>query len=165
MSGRPSSHFIVFRVAEDIRSASQSLLLSKKGFELQFVVSRPRLLRSYCHEFCGREDVDFSVLRFSANGREADLDSEVRTSTAVLVFNRDAPSAAQPGNLLKNALFALKSTGAMADLELSLPAGRTIRAHRFLLNVPGLGPCLHALALSRFCLARKLTTDSELPTW
>jgi type II secretory pathway component PulF len=33
---------------------------------------------------------------------------------------------------------------------------------RFLLSVPALGPCLQALALSRFCLALRLTTESAM---
>ena len=42
--------------------------------------------------------------------------------------------------------------------------GRRGAVHRFLLHVPVIGPCLHALALSRFCLAMKLTMDSSLST-
>jgi type II secretory pathway component PulF len=42
--------------------------------------------------------------------------------------------------------------------------GKTAAIHRFMLNVPVIGPCLHALALSRFCLALKLTMDSQLST-
>lgn len=34
---------------------------------------------------------------------------------------------------------------------------------RFLLHVPALGPCLEALALSRFCLALRLTMGAGLP--
>jgi type IV pilus assembly protein PilC len=34
---------------------------------------------------------------------------------------------------------------------------------RFFLRVPVLGPCLEALAMSRFCLALRLTLDSSLP--
>jgi type IV pilus assembly protein PilC len=33
---------------------------------------------------------------------------------------------------------------------------------RFLLGVPALGPCLHALALGRFCLALRLTTETGM---
>jgi type IV pilus assembly protein PilC len=33
----------------------------------------------------------------------------------------------------------------------------------FLLAVPALGPCLRALALSRFCLALRLTTETAMP--
>jgi type IV pilus assembly protein PilC len=33
---------------------------------------------------------------------------------------------------------------------------------RFLLDVPALGPCLQALALGRFCLALRLTTESGM---
>jgi type II secretory pathway component PulF len=42
--------------------------------------------------------------------------------------------------------------------------GQRATVHRFLLSVPAIGPCLQALALSRFCLALKLTMDSELST-
>jgi type IV pilus assembly protein PilC len=42
--------------------------------------------------------------------------------------------------------------------------GQKAAVHRFLLSVPGLGPCLQALALSRLCLALHLTMDSSLPT-
>jgi type IV pilus assembly protein PilC len=42
--------------------------------------------------------------------------------------------------------------------------GQKATVHRLLLNVPVIGPCLQALALSRFCLALKLTMDSELST-
>jgi type IV pilus assembly protein PilC len=34
---------------------------------------------------------------------------------------------------------------------------------RFLLGVPALGPCLRALALGRFCLALRLTTETGMP--
>jgi type II secretory pathway component PulF len=42
--------------------------------------------------------------------------------------------------------------------------GQRATVHRFLLNVPGIGPCLQALALARFSLAMKLTMDSSLST-
>lgn len=42
--------------------------------------------------------------------------------------------------------------------------GQKAAVHRFLLSVPGIGPCLQALALSRLCLALHLTLDSSLPT-
>src|SRR5260221_8698774 len=42
--------------------------------------------------------------------------------------------------------------------------GQRGTVHRFLLNVPVIGPCLQALALARFSLALKLTMDSELST-
>jgi type IV pilus assembly protein PilC len=35
--------------------------------------------------------------------------------------------------------------------------------HAFLLGVPALGPCLRSLALSRFCLALRLTTETAMP--
>lgn len=34
---------------------------------------------------------------------------------------------------------------------------------RFLLRVPALGPCLYAIALSRFCLALRVTSDTSIP--
>jgi type II secretory pathway component PulF len=40
--------------------------------------------------------------------------------------------------------------------------GARAAVHRFLLNVPALGPCLEALALGRFCLALRLTTESGM---
>lgn len=42
--------------------------------------------------------------------------------------------------------------------------GQKAAVHRLLLNVPGVGPCLQALALSRLCLALHLTMDSSLAT-
>src|SRR5262249_14722101 len=42
--------------------------------------------------------------------------------------------------------------------------GQKAAVHRFLLSVPGLGPVLQALALSRLCLALHLTMDSSLST-
>src|SRR5262245_16504142 len=42
--------------------------------------------------------------------------------------------------------------------------GQKAAVHRFLLSVPGVGPCLQALALSRLCLALHLTMDSSLAT-
>ncbi len=36
---------------------------------------------------------------------------------------------------------------------------------RILLRIPAVGPCLEALALSRFCLALRLTMDTSLPAW
>jgi type IV pilus assembly protein PilC len=41
--------------------------------------------------------------------------------------------------------------------------GRQAATHRLLLRVPILGPCLEAIALSRFTLALQLTLDSGLP--
>jgi type II secretory pathway component PulF len=40
--------------------------------------------------------------------------------------------------------------------------GGRARVDRFLLGVPALGPCLEALALARFCLALRLTTESGM---
>jgi type IV pilus assembly protein PilC len=37
-----------------------------------------------------------------------------------------------------------------------------VDVHRFLLGVPALGPCLLALALTRFCLALRLTTEAGM---
>lgn len=34
---------------------------------------------------------------------------------------------------------------------------------RFLLRVPAIGPCLYAIALSRFCLALRVTSDTSIP--
>ena len=34
---------------------------------------------------------------------------------------------------------------------------------RFLLRVPALGPCLYAIALSRFCLAMRVTSETSIP--
>jgi type IV pilus assembly protein PilC len=42
--------------------------------------------------------------------------------------------------------------------------GQKAAVHRLLLSVPGVGPCLQALALSRLCLALHLTMDSSLAT-
>ncbi len=48
-------------------------------------------------------------------------------------------------------------------------ATRSLRHHaavdRILLRIPVVGPCLEALALSRFCLALRLTMDTSLPAW
>ena len=60
--------------------------------------------------------------------------------------------AALLGGLVFIYWFATKALGARGTV------------HRFLLHVPAIGPCLRALALSRFCLAMKLTMDSELST-
>jgi type IV pilus assembly protein PilC len=40
--------------------------------------------------------------------------------------------------------------------------GQKVAVHRFLLRLPAIGPCLHALALSRLARALKLTMDSTL---
>ncbi len=45
---------------------------------------------------------------------------------------------------------------------LSRSLGGRVATHRFLLNVPALGPCLQALALGRFCLALQLTTEAGM---
>src|SRR5262249_53405026 len=44
----------------------------------------------------------------------------------------------------------------------SRTVGGKAAVHRFLLGVPALGPCLHALALGRFCLALRLTTEAGM---
>ena len=40
---------------------------------------------------------------------------------------------------------------------------RRARVHALLLRLPAVGPCLEALALGRFCLALRLTTESAMP--
>jgi type IV pilus assembly protein PilC len=45
---------------------------------------------------------------------------------------------------------------------LSRTLGGRAGVDRFLLGVPALGPCLRALALGRFCLALRLTTESGM---
>lgn len=42
--------------------------------------------------------------------------------------------------------------------------GQKAAVHRLLLSVPGVGPCMQALALSRLALALQLTMDSSLAT-
>jgi type II secretory pathway component PulF len=44
----------------------------------------------------------------------------------------------------------------------SRTVGGQAAVHRFLLGVPALGPCLQALALGRFCLALRLTTEAGM---
>jgi type II secretory pathway component PulF len=42
--------------------------------------------------------------------------------------------------------------------------GKKAAVHRMLLSIPGIGGCMHALALTRFCLAMHLTMETSLPT-
>jgi type II secretory pathway component PulF len=42
--------------------------------------------------------------------------------------------------------------------------GQKAAVHRILLKIPGIGGCMHALALTRFCLAMQLTMETSLPT-
>ncbi|HEY8506256.1 MAG TPA: type II secretion system F family protein, partial [Gemmataceae bacterium] len=46
---------------------------------------------------------------------------------------------------------------------LSRNVGRWAAVEAFLLRVPGIGPCLDALAMQRFCLSLRLTTEVGLP--
>jgi type IV pilus assembly protein PilC len=56
-------------------------------------------------------------------------------------------------------IFAL--AGLYAFLKRSLRERGSVE--RFLLGVPALGPCLRALAVARFCLALRLTTETAMP--
>jgi type IV pilus assembly protein PilC len=67
---------------------------------------------------------------------------------------------------------ALKFLGVVFGLLLALAVGYRLASrslkHKaavdaFLLRVPAVGPCLRALALSRFCLALRLTMETALP--
>jgi type IV pilus assembly protein PilC len=40
---------------------------------------------------------------------------------------------------------------------------RRAKVHALLLRLPAVGPCLEALALGRFCLALRMTTDTAMP--
>src|SRR5208337_4193611 len=40
---------------------------------------------------------------------------------------------------------------------------RSVSIHQFLLRVPVLGPCMLALALTRFCLALRVTMEAGMP--
>lgn len=51
---------------------------------------------------------------------------------------------------------------ALAYFSLSRLLGGRAAADRFLLGLPALGPCLLALALARFCLALRLTTETGM---
>jgi type II secretory pathway component PulF len=66
------------------------------------------------------------------------------------------------------AIFLGTVVGVLAGLYLvgvllSRSLGRRVGVARWLLSVPGVGPCLQALALGRFCLALRLTTESGMP--
>ncbi|WP_020473162.1 type II secretion system F family protein [Zavarzinella formosa] len=69
----------------------------------------------------------------------------------------------------KRMVFAMLTIGALAAAGfgvfkyLKSSAERQAKLGAFLLRVPSLGGCLSALAMSRFCLALKLTTDSTIP--
>ena len=125
---------IVFRVAEDIKTFSQNQVIFKKGFEEQFVISRPRSLKSYCHEFCGKQDIEFSIVRFSLNAKEPEMNSEVRSSCVMLVYNVDNLFTTSAGNLLKDALYSIKNNVKTADLTLELSEEKSIKVHKFILN-------------------------------
>lgn len=132
--GRSVAAYVSFRLAEDIHAkAPHHTILGKKGTEESFPVARPRTLRSYCHEFVGKEDLRMEAVRFSVGGRPAELDSEVRTGLSVLVHNAEEELPGLSGNALKDALYAIKSGGNYADVRLVLAPGLEIPAHKFIL--------------------------------
>lgn len=132
--GRTVQSLVSFQVTEDIRPATLGqTIICKKGIEESFAVIRPRTLRSYCCEFAGKQDVPIECLRFAVGGKEADLESEVRASLQVVVLNAQIVTSVLSGNLLKDALFTIQTSGCFSDIVLEIGSDIELPAHRFIL--------------------------------